>query len=139
MEFDLNRNVDGAARDVQAAINASRGQLPANLPTNPSWRKVNPADSDFMNMAVTSDTASTAQLYDVAESILAQKLSQIPGMGQVNITGSSRPGVRAELNPFKLSKLGISLDQVRAALAAGQCRRSQRCSCRRNRMLYGQQ
>jgi multidrug efflux pump len=118
MQFDLNRNVDAAARDVQAAINASRGQLPANLPTNPSWRKVNPADSDFMNMAVTSETASMAQLYDAAESILAQKLSQIPGMGQVNITGSSRPGVRVELNPFKLSKLGVSLEQVRAALAA---------------------
>src|SRR6202166_1640831 len=118
MQFDLDRNIDGAGRDVQAAINAARGQLPTNLPTNPNWRKVNPADSDFMNLAVTSDTATAPQLYDVAESILAQKLSQIPGMGQVNITGSSRPGVRVELNPFKLSKLGVSLEQVRAALAA---------------------
>ena len=118
MQFDLNRSVDAAARDVQAAINAARGQLPANLPTNPNWRKVNPADSDFMNLAVTSDTATRPELYDVAESILAQKLSQIAGMGQVNIGGSSRPGVRAELNPLLLSKLGLGLDQVRAALGA---------------------
>ena len=118
MQFDLDRNVDGAARDVQAAINASRGQLPANLPTNPNWRKVNPADSDFMNLAITSDTATRGELYDVAESILAQKLLQIPGMGQVNIGGGSRPGVRVELNPLLLSKLGIGLSDVRAALAA---------------------
>jgi len=118
MQFDLDRNVDAAGRDVQAAINAARGQLPANLPTNPNWRKVNPADSDFMNLAVTSDTATAPQLYDVAESILAQKLSQIPGMGQVNVGGGSRPGVRAEINPLLLSKLGLGLDQVRAALGA---------------------
>src|SRR5579864_9293812 len=118
MQFDLDRNADAAGRDVQAAINSARGQLPANLPTNPNWRKVNPADSDFMNLAVTSDTASAPQLYDVAESVLAQKLSQIPGMGQVGVGGSSRPGVRAELNPFQLSKLGLGLDQVRAALGA---------------------
>src|SRR5579864_2016448 len=79
MQFDLSRSVDAAARDVQAAINAARGQLPANLPTNPNWRKVNPADSDFMNLAVTSDTATRPELYDVAESILAQKILQIPG------------------------------------------------------------
>jgi multidrug efflux pump len=118
MQFDLDRSVDAAARDVQAAINAARGQLPPNLPTNPNWRKVNPADSDFMNLAVTSDTATTPQLYDVAESILAQRISQISGIGQVNIGGSSRPGVRAELNPLLLSKLGIGLDQVRMALGA---------------------
>jgi len=118
MQFDLDRNVDGAARDVQAAINAARGQLPANLPTNPNWRKVNPADSDFMNLAVTSDTATRPELYDVAESIVTQKLLQIPGMGQVNIGGSSRPGVRVGLNPLLSSKLGIGLSDVRAALAA---------------------
>jgi multidrug efflux pump len=118
MQFDLSRSVDAAARDVQAAINAARGQLPANLPTNPNWRKVNPADSDFMNLAVTSDTATRPELYDVAESILAQKISQIAGVGQVNIGGSSRPGVRAELNPLLLSKLGLGLSDVRAALAA---------------------
>ena len=118
MQFDLDRNVDAAGRDVQAAINSARGQLPANLPSNPTWRKTNPADSDFMNLAVTSATATTAQLYDAAESIVAQKLLQIPGMGQVNIGGSSRPGVRAEVNPLLLSKLGIGLDQVRVALNA---------------------
>ena len=118
MQFDLSRDVNGAARDVQAAINAARGQLPANLPTNPNWRKVNPAESDFMNLAVTSDTATRPELYDVAESIVAQKLLQIPGMGQVNIGGGSRPGVRVELNPLLLSKLGIGLNDVRAALAA---------------------
>jgi hydrophobe/amphiphile efflux-1 (HAE1) family protein len=118
MQFDLGRDVNGAARDVQAAINAARGQLPANLPANPSWRKVNPAESDFMNLAVTSDTATRPELYDVAESIVAQKLLQIPGMGQVNIGGGSRPGVRVELNPLLLSKLGIGLNDVRAALAA---------------------
>jgi multidrug efflux pump len=118
MQFELGRSVDAAARDVQAAINAARGQLPANLPTNPTWRKVNPAESDFMNLAVTGDTATTPQLYDVAESILAQKISQIAGMGQVNVTGSSLPGVRVEVNPLLLSKLGIGLDQVRLALGA---------------------
>jgi multidrug efflux pump len=117
MQFDLDRNVDSAARDVQAAINAARGQLPANLPTNPSWRKVNPAGIDVVSMALTSDTATRAQLYDVADSILAQKISQIAGVGQVTVGGSSRPGVRAELNPLLLSKLGIGLDEVRAALA----------------------
>ncbi len=118
MQFDLSRNADGAARDVQAAINAARGQLPTNLPSNPSWRKTNPAASDFMNLAVTSDTATGPQLYDVAQSIVAQKLLQIPGMGQVNIGGSSLPGVRVEVNPMLLSKLGIGLSDVRAALAA---------------------
>ncbi len=118
MQFDLDRNVDAAGRDVQAAINAARGQLPANLPTNPSWRKVNPAESDIMNLALSSDTATLPQLYDVAESILAQKISQIQGIGQVNINGGSRPGVRAEVNPLLLSKLGVGLDQVRLALGA---------------------
>ena len=116
MQFDLDRNVDAAGRDVQAAINAARGQLPANLPTNPNWRKVNPAESEIMDLALTSPTATQPQLYDVAESILAQKIQQIAGIGQVNLGGSSRPGVRAELNPLKLSNLGVGLDQVAAAL-----------------------
>src|SRR5579872_1191340 len=118
MQFDLDCNVDAAGRDVQAAINAARGQLPANLPTNPNWRKVNPAETDIVTIAVTSDTATTPQLYDVADSILAQKISEIPGVGQVTVGGSSRPGVRAEVNPLLLSELGLGLDQVRAALAA---------------------
>src|SRR3984893_29877 len=118
MQFDLDRNADAAGRDVQAAINASRGQLPANLPMNPNWRKVNPAGIDILSIALTSDTATTPQLYDVADSILAQKISQVPGVGQVTVGGSSRPGIRAEVNPLLLSKLGLGLDQVRAALGA---------------------
>src|SRR5580692_8167690 len=118
MQFDLDRNVDGAARDVQAAINAARGQLPANMPTNPIWRKTNPAGIDIVTVSLTSDTATTAQLYDVADSILAQKISQIAGVGQVTVGGGSRPGVRVELNPLLLSNLGLGLDQVRAALEA---------------------
>src|SRR4029077_5480338 len=109
MQFDLDRNADAAGRDVQAAIKAARGQLPANLPTNPIWRKVNPAEIDIVSLAVTSDTATTPQRYDVAESILAQKISQIAGVGQVTGGGSSRPGVRAELNPLRLGKLGLGL------------------------------
>jgi len=118
MQFDLDRNVDGAGREVQAAINAARGQLPPDLPTNPSWRKINPAETDIMNLAVTSDTATTPQLYDVAESIVAQKISQVEGVGQVTVVGSSLPAVRAEVNPLLLSKLGLGMDQVRTALAA---------------------
>ncbi len=118
IQFDLNRNADDAARDVQAAINASRGQLPPNLPTNPSWRKVNPAEVDIVTISLTSPTATTPQLYDVANSILAQKISQIPGVGQVNVGGSSLPGVRAEVNPLQLTQLGVGMDQVRSALGA---------------------
>src|SRR5579862_2313943 len=118
MQFDLNRNADDAARDVQAAINASRGQLPANLPSNPSWRKVNPAEIDIVTISLTSPTATTPQLYDVANSILAQKIAQIPGVGQVTVGGSSLPGVRAEVNPLQLTQLGVGMDQVRTALAA---------------------
>jgi multidrug efflux pump len=118
MQFDLDRNVDAAARDVQAAINAARGQLPPNLPRNPFWRKVNPAETDIVTIALTSDTATTSQMYDVADSILAQKISQIAGVGQVTVGGSSHPSVRVEVNPLLLSKMGISLEEVRAALSA---------------------
>jgi len=116
LQFDLDRNIDAAARDVQAAINSARGQLPTNLPTNPTWRKVNPAEAPIMVMALTSATATQEQMFDVADSILAQKLQQIGGIGQVAVGGSSQPAVRAEVNPLRLSKLGISLDQVRAAI-----------------------
>ncbi len=118
LQFDLDRDVDAAGREVQAAINAARGQLPADLPTNPSWRKVNPAESDIMNVALTSDTATLPQMYDVANAIVAQKISQVPGVGQVTVVGSSQPAVRVEVNPLLLSKLGLGLDQVQAALAA---------------------
>src|ERR1700758_910035 len=117
MQFDLDRNVDAAGRDVQAAINAARGQLPANLPTNPTWRKVNPAESPILVLSLTSDTATQPQMYDVADSILAQKIAQVDGVGLVQVGGSSRPAVRAEVNPLLLSKLGLGLEDVRLALA----------------------
>ncbi len=118
MQFDLNRNIDAAARDVQAAIAAARGYLPANLPMNPNYRKVNPADSPIVLLALTSPIDSKAQMYDAASSILAQKLSQITGVGQVIVGGSALPGVRVELNPTALNKYGIGLEQVRGVLSA---------------------
>ena len=116
LQFDLDRDIDAAARDVQAAINAARGQLPANMPTNPTWRKINPAEAPVMVLALTSPTVTKEAMFDVADSILAQKLQQIEGVGQVQVGGSSQPAVRAEVNPLQLSKLGISLDQVRTSI-----------------------
>ena len=123
LQFDLSRNIDAAARDVQAAINAALGQLPANLPTRPNWRKVNPADAPIMILSLTSETISKPRMYDVADSILAQKLSQVPGIGQVFVGGGARPAVRAEINPTLLSKLGVGVEQVRAALGAANANR----------------
>jgi multidrug efflux pump len=117
MQFDLSRNIDGAARDVEAAINAARGNLPTDLPSNPSYRKVNPADSPIMIIALTSDIYSKGQMYDAASTVLAQKLSQFQGVGQVVVGGSSLPAVRVELNPLALNKYGIGLEQVRTALS----------------------
>jgi multidrug efflux pump len=116
LQFDLNRNIDAAARDVQAAINAARSQLPANLPSNPSYRKINPADAPILILALTSDTVPVARLYDTSDSILAQKLAQVNGVGQVFTYGSAPPAVRAEVNPMLLNKLGVGLDTVRNAL-----------------------
>ena len=118
LQFDLSRDIDGAARDVEAAINAARGNLPADLPTNPTYRKVNPADSPIMIVALTSDTYTKGQMYDSASTVLAQKLSQITGVGQVVVGGSSLPGVRVELNPMALNKYGIGLEAVRTALSS---------------------
>src|SRR5258705_4154243 len=118
LQFDLSCNIDGAARDVQAAINAARGYLPPALPNNPSYRKVNPADAPIMIVALTSDTLRRGQMYDAASSILQQKLSQLPGVGQVIVGGSSLPGVRVEMNPTALNRYGIALETVRSALAA---------------------
>ncbi len=118
MQFDLNRDINGAARDVQAAINAARSQLPANLPSNPRYRKVNPADAPIMILAVTSDTMETPKVYDVADSILAQRLSQVEGVGQVFVGGSAPPAVRIEANPLQLNALGLGLDQIRSAVTA---------------------
>ncbi len=117
LQFDLNRDIDAAGRDVQAAINAAQGQLPANLPSRPYWRKINPADSPVMILAVRSDVLPISKLYDVSDSIIAQKLSQVEGVGQVNVGGGARPAVRIELNPSVLANYGIGLEDVRTALA----------------------
>src|SRR5271165_2449725 len=124
LQFDLNRNIDAAARDVQAAINAARSQLPANLPSNPTYRKANPADAPILILALTSDTVPVARLYDTSDSILAQKLSQVNGVGQVFTWGSAPPAVRAEVNPTLLNKLGVGLDTVRNALNAANANRA---------------
>jgi multidrug efflux pump len=116
LQFDLNRNVDAAARDVQAAINAARSQLPAGLPSNPKYRKVNPADAPIMILALTSDVLPVGRMYDAADSILAQKLSQVEGIGQVVVGGGAKPAVRVRVDPARLSQIGLSLEQVRAAL-----------------------
>ncbi|HVS26413.1 MAG TPA: multidrug efflux RND transporter permease subunit [Burkholderiales bacterium] len=118
LQFDLNRDIDGAARDVQAAINAARSLLPTGLPSNPTYRKVNPADAPIMILALTSDTMTQGQMYDAASTILAQKLSQVQGIGQVNVGGSALPAVRVELNPAVLNKYGIGFEDVRAAIVA---------------------
>jgi multidrug efflux pump len=123
MQFDLNRNIDAAARDVQAGINAARGFLPADLPSNPSYRKVNPADSPILILALTSTTMTQYQMYDAADSILSQKLAQVQGVGQVFVGGSSQPAVRIEANPNLLNQMGIGLDTVRNAVAAPPGRR----------------
>jgi len=123
LQFDLNRNIDAAARDVQASINAARSQLPANMPSNPSYRKANPADAPILILALTSDTMTVPQMYDAADSILAQKLAQVDGVGQVFVGGAAQPAVRAEVNPTLLNKLGVGLDNVRNALNAANANR----------------
>ncbi len=123
LQFDLARDIDGAARDVQAAINAARGQLPANLPNNPNYRKVNPADAPILVMTLTSDTLPASRLYDAAASIVQQELAQVEGVGQVNIGGSSLPGVRVHVNPTALTKYGIGFDEVRTAIGSANVNR----------------
>ena len=116
LQFDLNRDIDGAARDVQAALNAARAQLPTGMPGNPTYRKVNPADQPILILALTSKTLSQGQIYDAASTIVAQKISQVRGVGQASVGGSSLPAVRVELNLTALNKYGIALDTVRTAL-----------------------
>ena len=116
LQFDLNRDINAAARDVQAAINAARNQLPADLPGQPTYRKVNPADAPIMILALTSDNFPPAQIYDAADSILAQKLAQVEGVGQVFVWGSASPAVRIEANPYQLNSYGISLETIRGSL-----------------------
>ncbi|HXZ41266.1 MAG TPA: multidrug efflux RND transporter permease subunit [Terriglobales bacterium] len=118
LQFDLNRNIDAAARDVQAAINAARSQLPSYLPGNPWYRKVNPADAPILILSLTSDSIPLPNIYDQANTILSQKLSQVNGVGQVYVGGGANPAVRAELNPDQLNEFGIGLDAVRTALNA---------------------
>ena len=116
IQFDLSRNIDGAARDVEAAINAARTYLPANLPSNPTYRKVNPADAPIMILALTSDVYNKGQMYDAASTVLAQRISQIPGVGQVSVGGASSPAVRVELNPTQMNSYGLSYGQVENTL-----------------------
>ncbi len=118
LQFDINRDIDGAARDVQAAINAARADLPSSIRSQPTYRKVNPADMPMMILAMTSKSLTTGQIYDEASNITLQRLSQVPGVGDVELNGASLPAVRVELNPRALFKYGIGLEDVRAALAA---------------------
>jgi multidrug efflux pump len=118
LQFDLNRDIDGAARDVQAAINAARSLLPTGLPSNPTYRKVNPADAPIMILALTSKTMTRGQMYDAASTILAQKISQLKGIGLVTVGGASLPAVRVELNPSALNRYGISTETVRTVIAS---------------------
>src|SRR6202161_640359 len=118
LQFDLSRNIDAATRDVESAINAARSYLPADLPSNPTYRKVNPADAPIMILALTSDKLPPSALYDAASTILEQRLSQIGGVGQVLVGGSSAPAVRINVNPTQLSAYGLGLENVRTAIAA---------------------
>jgi multidrug efflux pump len=118
LQFDLNRDINGAARDVQAAINAARSYLPANLPANPTYRKVNPADAPIMILALTSSVYDRGPMYDAASTIIQQRLSQIEGVGQVSVGGSSLPAVRVEINPTQLNSYGLGLQDVAAMLSS---------------------
>src|SRR5246500_3735956 len=118
LQFGLNRDIDGAARDVEAAINAARADLPTSLRSNPTYHKVNPADAPILILALTSNTLPAGQLYDSAATVLQQSLSQVDGVGEVDVSGSANPAVRVELEPNALSHYGIGLEDVRAALAA---------------------
>ena len=123
LQFELSRDVNGAAREVQAAINAARSQLPANLPNNPSYRKVNPADSPIMLIALVSEVYTKPQMYEYASTILQQKLSQVPGVGQVFVAGGSAPAVRIDVNPTILNQYNLGLEDIRSALGAANANR----------------
>ena len=123
LQFGLDRDIDGAARDVEAAINAARADLPTALRSNPTYRKVNPADAPIMTMALTSDTLAPQQIYDAADTILDQKISQVQGVGDVAAGGGASPAVRVELNLPALARYGIGLEDVRAAISAANANR----------------
>ena len=131
IQFDLSRNIDGAARDVEAAISAARTYLPANLPGNPTYRKVNPADAPIMIIGLTSNKFDRGKLYDVASSVMSQKLSQIPGVGQVSVGGSSLPSVRIEVNPTQLNHYGLTMAQLRSVLT------TQNADIAKGQLIYG--
>src|ERR1051325_8695633 len=126
LQFDLNRNIDAAGRDVQAAINAARSQLPANLPGNPTYRKANPADAPVLILALTSDTIDRGHMYDAASSILQQKLAQTQGVGQVTVGGGALPAVRVDINPTLLNNTGLGLEDIRQDLANANANRPKR-------------
>src|ERR1039458_435869 len=117
IQFDLNRNIDGAARDVAAAINAARSYLPSNLPANPTYRKVNPADAPIMILGLTSDKYGADKMYDVASTVVQQKLSQIQGVGQVNVGGGALPSVRVDANPTQLANHGLTMQNLQSVLS----------------------
>ncbi len=123
LQFDLNRDIDAAARDVQAAINAARGQLPTTLPNNPTYRKVNPADAPIMILALSSQTYQKQKIYEIASSVLAQKLSQVDGVGQVIVGGGSQPAVRIAVNPTLLNNAGLGIEDVRNTVVASNLNR----------------
>ena len=123
LQFDLSRDINGAARDVQAAINAARVLLPSSLPSNPTYRKINPADAPIMILALTSDTLTRGQMYDAAATILAQKLSQVEGVGAVNVSGGALPAVRVEVDLPRLNRMGVGFETVRGAIAASNANR----------------
>ena len=133
IQFDLSRNIDGAARDVEAAISAARTYLPANLPANPTYRKVNPADAPIMILGLTSDKYDTGKLYDEASTIMEQKLSQIQGVGQVVVGGGSLPSVRVDVNPTQLNSYGLTLSNLQSVLSTAECRPCQGTSHLRRR------
>ena len=118
LQFDLDRNIDAAAQDVQTGIDAAGGQLPKNLPTPPTYRKVNPADSPILILAVHSDVLPVTTVDDYAETILAQQISQIPGIAQVSIGGQQKPAVRVQIDPVKLAALGLQLEDVATVITA---------------------
>src|ERR1700742_2595539 len=117
LQFDLNRNIDGAARDVEAAINAARANLPSDLPSNPQYRKVNPADAPIMIITLTSDVYDPGELYDAGSTIIQQRLLQIDGVGQVNVGGGALPAVRVDVDPTRLNSFGLGLEDVRTMLS----------------------
>ena len=123
LQFDLSRNIDSAAREVQAAINAARADLPASLRSNPTYRKANPASSPVIILALTSKTRTPGEIYDAVSNVVSQRLSQVDGVGEVEIGGGSLPAVRVELLPFALNRYGISTEDVRAAIQAANANR----------------